>query len=126
VLRFAQEQGKSIHDFSSEAMRVLLDYSWPGNVRELENSIEHAVVLAKGNLIEVVDLPSAICKAPSERGETGAASQKTIVQIEKRLLQEVLSECGWNKKLAAKRLGISRSTLYDKIRKYDLTQPTLH
>ena len=64
--------------------------------------------------------------APSARGETGAASQKTIVQIEKRLLQEVLSECGWNKKLAAKRLGISRSTLYDKIRKYDLTQPTLH
>ena len=46
-------------------MRVLLDYSWPGNVRELENSIEHAVVLAKGNLIEVVDLPSAICKAPA-------------------------------------------------------------
>jgi two-component system response regulator HydG len=126
VQRYAQEQGKSIHDFSSEAMRVLLDYSWPGNVRELENSIEHAVVLAKGNLIEVVDLPSAISKAPSARGETGTASQQTIVHNEKRLLQEVLSECGWNKKLAAKRLGISRSTLYDKIRKYDLTPPTVH
>ena len=126
VRRYAQEQGKAIRDFSSEAMRVLLDYPWPGNVRELENSIEHAVVLAKGDLIEVADLPSGITKVRPEAGETGAAYQKTIVHNEKRLLQEVLAECGWNKKLAAKKLGISRSTLYDKIKKYDITQPTLH
>jgi two-component system response regulator HydG len=126
VRRYAQEQGKAIHDFSSEAMRVLLDYPWPGNVRELENSIEHAVVLAKGELIEVADLPSGISKARASVGETGATFQKTIVHNEKRLLQEVLAECGWNKKLAAKRLGISRSTLYDKIKKYDIAQPTFH
>jgi two-component system response regulator HydG len=126
VRRYAQEQGKAIHDFSSEAMRVLLDYPWPGNVRELENSIEHAVVLAKGELIEVADLPSGISKARASVGETGATFQKTIVHNEKRLLQEVLAECGWNKKLAAKRLGISRSTLYDKIKKYDISQPTFH
>jgi two-component system response regulator HydG len=124
--RFSQEQGKVIHDFSSEAMRVLLNYSWPGNVRELENSIEHAVVLAKGELIEVADLPSGIFKASSPVGETDVVYQKTIVNNEKRLLQEVLAECGWNKKLAAKRLGISRSTLYDKIKKYDIAQPTFH
>jgi len=124
--RFSQEQGKVVHDFSSEAMRVLLNYSWPGNVRELENSIEHAVVLAKGELIEVADLPSGIFKASSPVGETDVVYQKTIVNNEKRLLQEVLAECGWNKKLAAKRLGISRSTLYDKIKKYDIAQPTFH
>jgi two-component system response regulator HydG len=124
--RFSQEQGKVIHDFSSEAMRVLLNYSWPGNVRELENSIEHAVVLAKGELIEVADLPSGIFKASSPVAETDVAYQKTIVNNEKRLLQEVLAECGWNKKLAAKLLGISRSTLYDKIKKYDIAQPTFH
>jgi two-component system response regulator HydG len=60
---YSQEQAKAIQDFSSEAMRALLDYPWPGNVRELENSIEHAVVLAKGKSIEVADLPSAISKA---------------------------------------------------------------
>ena len=124
--RYCQEQGKTIHDFSSEAMRLLLEYAWPGNVRELENSIEHAVVLAKSQLIEVADLPSGIHKAHSAAGETGAGHPKTIVQNEKRLLQEVLAECGWNKKLAAQRLGISRSTLYDKIRKHEITQPTLH
>jgi two-component system response regulator HydG len=124
--RYSQEQGKAIHDFSSEAMRVLLDYPWPGNVRELENSIEHAVVLAKGESIEVADLPSGISRPRSAPEETGTAFQKTIVHNEKRLLQEVLAECGWNKKLAAKRLGISRSTLYDKIKKYEIIQPTLH
>ena len=124
--RYSQEQGKTIHDFSSEAMRLLLEYAWPGNVRELENSIEHAVVLAKSQLIEVADLPSGIHKALSAAGETRAGNSKTIVQNEKRLLQEVLAECGWNKKLAAQRLGISRSTLYDKIRKHEITQPTLH
>ena len=124
--RYSQEQGKTIHDFSSEAMRLLLEYGWPGNVRELENSIEHAVVLAKSQLIEVADLPSGIHKALSAAGETRAGNSKTIVQNEKRLLQEVLAECGWNKKLAAQRLGISRSTLYDKIRKHEITQPTLH
>ena len=124
--RYSQEQGKAIRDFSSEAMRVLLDYPWPGNVRELENSIEHAVVLAKGESIEVADLPSGISRPRSAPEETGTAFQKTIVHNEKRLLQEVLAECGWNKKLAAKRLGISRSTLYDKIKKYDIAQPTFH
>ena len=107
-------------------MRLLLEYAWPGNVRELENSIEHAVVLAKSQLIEVADLPSGIHKAHAAAGETGAGHPKTIVQNEKRLLQEVLAECGWNKKLAAQRLGISRSTLYDKIRKHEITPPTLH
>jgi len=123
--RYAQEQGKAIHDFSSEAMRVLLDYRWPGNVRELENSIEHAVVLAKGEVIEVADLHPRFPGRVRPRGNR-TAYQKTIVHNEKRLLQEVLAECGWNKKLAAKRLGISRSTLYDKIKKYDISQPTFH
>ncbi len=58
--RFATERGKEILEFSSEAMRLLLDYSWPGNVRELENTVEHAVVLAKGSQVEAWDFPSAL------------------------------------------------------------------
>ncbi len=121
--RFAVEQNKEIQDFSSEAMRLLLDYPWPGNVRELENSIEHTAVLAKRNKVDISDLPSAMREVtPAVASE----SQGTIFENEKKLLQEVLHECGWNKKKAALQLGISRSTLYEKLKKYQITRPTIH
>jgi len=104
-------------------MRVLLDYSWPGNVRELENSIEHATVLAKGGQIEASDLPQALhATVPIVEGRT----QPTMADHEKELLERVLGECGWNKKKAARRLGISRNTLYVKLKKYQITRPTAH
>jgi two-component system response regulator HydG len=104
-------------------MRRLLDYPWPGNVRELENCIEHAVVLAKGNRIEVADLPSALQLTPSL---AVAGTQSTIMENEAKLLKKVLDECGWNKKQAAKQLGISRNTLYRKLKKYRINPPTIH
>jgi two-component system response regulator HydG len=123
--RFAAEQGKEITEFSSEAMRVLFDYSWPGNVRELENSIEHAAVLTKGRYVEVSDLPGAI----QEGLEQVAPSHKrrgTLAENERAMLQQVLEECSWNKKEAARRLGISRNTLYVKLKKYEIVQPSTH
>jgi two-component system response regulator HydG len=121
--RFALEQNKEIQDFSSEAMRILLDYAWPGNVRELENSIEHTAVLAKRSKVEISDLPSAIRNTtPSDPLKTPG----TIFENEKKLLQEVLNECDWNKKKAAIQLGISRSTLYEKLKKYQIMKPTVH
>jgi len=122
---FATEQETLAQRFSSEAMRNLLDYSWPGNVRELENSIEHAVVLAKAKYIEVSDLPAAIIQAGSGSGKP-SGSTRSIVENERKLLLEVLGDCDWNKKAAAHQLGISRSTLYDKLRKYQITKPTVH
>jgi two-component system response regulator HydG len=121
--RFAAEQAKDVRAFTSGAMRQLLDYTWPGNVRELENSIEHAVVLAKGHRIEFKDLPAAIRqKKPGTRRRPSRKFRENEVN----LLRDVLEECGWNKKEAAKRLGISRSTLYSKLRKYQITPPTIH
>ena len=121
--RFADEQGQDVREFSSEAMRILLDYPWPGNVRELENSIEHAVVLAKGTYIEVSDLPAALRQEINQASMDG---RSTITENEAKLLKEALEESNWNKKEAARRLGISRNTLYRKLKKYQINPPTLH
>ncbi|MBI5248715.1 MAG: sigma 54-interacting transcriptional regulator [Desulfomonile tiedjei] len=120
--RFALQQAKDIKEISPEAIRMILEYSWPGNVRELENSIEHAVVLAKGNRIEAVDLPAVLRKtmAPAQ-----PLDSSLMLDSERALLERVLAECDWNKKRAARRLGIGRSTLYAKLKRYQLSKPTL-
>jgi len=122
--RFAAEQGKKIEEFSAEAIRLLLRYPWPGNVRELENTIEHAIVLAKGKRIEPSDLPDSIVQ--NHGLITGSSRLANIVEHEIRLLEETLEQCGWNKKMAAEQLGISRTTLYTKLKKYQIQKPTSH
>jgi len=117
--RFAAERGKALREIGSGAMRLLLDYPWPGNVRELENSIEHGVVLAKGSQLEAWDLPSVIHHPPT-------SLPPTMADQELNLLLNILEECGWNKKLAAQRLGISRSTVYAILKRYKISKPTTH
>jgi two-component system response regulator HydG len=120
--RFSQEQGKDIVGFSSDAMRLMLNHDWSGHVRELENSIEHAVVLAKGDRIEVSDLPAILSQG---RERPPARSLSMMAESEKATLERVLEECGWNKKEASKRLGIGRTTLYNKLRKYRILKPVI-
>jgi DNA-binding NtrC family response regulator len=122
--RFADEQAKPIERFSSESMRILMRYPWPGNVRELENSVEHAVVLAKQQIIEPGDLPAALTE--SMENTLLREQQQTITHNEEQLIRSVLEESGWNKTSAAARLGISRSTLYEKLKKYRIIPPTVH
>jgi two-component system response regulator HydG len=124
--KFAEEQHKAVKRFSPEAMRLLLDYDWPGNVRELENSVEHATVIVKGKYVEVSELPAAIQQSKPRASKIDNGSHRSIVKNEINLLKEVLAECNWNKKETAARLGISRSTLYEKLKKYNITKPTVH
>ena len=108
--------GKSMRGFSSDAMDVMSRYSWPGNVRELENVIERTVILAKGHLIEVSDLPPNLKDGASE----GAEVKLSLHENERLYILKTLAECNWNKKLAASVLGINRSSLYSKLKKYDI------
>jgi two-component system response regulator HydG len=119
--RFAAEKRKDLSDISSGAMRLLLDYSWPGNVRELENSIEHAVVLAKGSQLEAWDFPLAL-------QHYSPSPPQTMAERELTAMLEILHECGGNKKLAAQRLGVSRSTIYAILKKHKIpgSDPTTH
>lgn len=123
--RFSEMQDKEITGFTSEAMRRLLDYSWPGNVRELENTIEHAAVLAKSSQVEVSDLPPPIRNFTGVFPDESTTTMGTIEENEIILLQNTLEECNWNKKLAARRLGVSRATLYNKLKKHQITKPTI-
>jgi two-component system response regulator HydG len=124
--RFSENQNKSVQNFRSEAMRKLLEYSWPGNVRELENSIEHAIVLTKGEYVEISDLPAQVQQAKPMVLKNSIGSKRSLMENEKYLLREMLDECNWNKKVTAAKLGISRSTLYEKLKKYHIIKPTIH
>jgi two-component system response regulator AtoC len=112
--KFAQENQKEVFEFSPEAMEFLLRYDWPGNVRELENAIERAVILAKGSLIEVADLPHEGLSLANS-----ALLGKSLKEMEKDHILNVLCETGGNYSKAARILGITRMTLYNKVREYD-------
>ncbi|PKN28392.1 MAG: RNA polymerase subunit sigma-54 [Deltaproteobacteria bacterium HGW-Deltaproteobacteria-21] len=124
--RFTTEQTRVIGDFSPEAMRVLLNYAWPGNVRELENSIEHATVLTKGSRVDVSDLPCSIVAAGKNHSTRENSLFPSIAENEKDLLVGALDKCGWNKKEVAKKLGISRNTLYQKLKRHNIARPSTH
>ena len=91
-----------------------MDYEWPGNVRQLENAISHAVILTQGQIIERVHLPQFLKRSIPDISST------SLAENERRLILDVLQESNWNKHKAAHRLKISRSTLYSKIRRYNL------
>ncbi len=116
--RFASKQGQDTQGVSFQALRLFFNYHWPGNVRELENSIEHAVILSKGRQIEVHHLPSMLTDAQGSHNET--PSQGSLMDNEKRAVIKALEEQNWNKSRAAIQLNISRSALYDKIKKYKI------
>ncbi|MEW5908385.1 MAG: sigma 54-interacting transcriptional regulator [Thermodesulfobacteriota bacterium] len=122
--RFNSEQEKEIKGFDPEAMRVLLNYDWPGNVRELENCIEHAAILSKGSTISFSDLPAGMTFGRDEKFP--GFKKRSISEQEVTLIREILVESNWNKKIAADRLGISRSTLYEKMKRFRIEKPAIH
>jgi two-component system response regulator HydG len=119
--RHAEEDASAPTKFSSDAMAVLQEYNWPGNVRELENVVERAVVLTSGSTIGVNALPNRLREPPSVplvREEFPA--NPTLEVIERAYIEHVLKAEAGNKTRAAEVLGIDPSTLYRKIKRYEL------
>jgi two-component system response regulator AtoC len=113
--KFAVENQKEITDFSPEASDFLLKYNWPGNVRELENAIERAVILAKNSYIDADDMPQENLQLVQS-----APVGKSLEEVEKEHILNILKESGGNYSKAARILGISRITLYNKAKAYRL------
>jgi DNA-binding NtrC family response regulator len=114
---------------TSAAMKRLLEYEWPGNVRELENCVERATALGDGKTIDVGDLPPAIVGGLASTGEVLASqasslSSNDLEDIERATIQRVFDQVNGDKVVAGKMLGISRATLYRKLKRYNIGSRT--
>jgi DNA-binding NtrC family response regulator len=128
IKKFNKSLKKKIKGVSGEGLELLKEYSWPGNVRELESVLYETMVLSDGFWIDGEDLPARITEResyePDESADLGKtlqeAIQKLTESVEKRMIRRALKETGWNRTHAAKKLGISRKTLFNKMTQYDL------
>jgi two-component system response regulator HydG len=113
------DRGKTRFVLSSEALDRLLAYDWPGNVRELENCLERAVTLGSGPIIGTSDLPSNVQVPPFIGSDGFPESVIPLEEMERQAILRALAGAGGDKLLAARLLGIGKTTLYRKLRKYE-------
>ncbi len=127
--KFCRTNDKKIKKMSNDAMKALIDYSWPGNVRELENLMERLVLVTDDEVIGLPSLPTEISaphemviKSPPEGKPLKEVTLQAARQIEKQAITNALAKANGNRSLAAQLLGISRGTLYNKMREYGLPE----
>jgi DNA-binding NtrC family response regulator len=140
IRRFNAEEGRTVPGVTAEAMSMLMTYDWPGNVRQLENSVFRAIVLSDGDALTPDDFPqisglvsparsvseaAAIMTTDATTGQKLAISDeagdlRTLEAIERDLIQYAIDHYAGHMSEVARRLGIGRSTLYRKVREYDL------
>jgi DNA-binding NtrC family response regulator len=122
--KFGRATGRRVDRFSERAQFLLMRYDYPGNVRELENAVERAVALAEGGEITHLDLPPSFREPRVPMLPTGTAfpysETMSLAQLEAEHIRRVLAYFAGNTTRAAKSLGISRSTLWRKMREYGL------
>jgi len=132
VAKFTGSKRKHISGMTPEALARLRSYPWPGNVRELENVIERMVILAMGDELTVEDLPErfldgdAVVGAPSVAAipAEGFVLSETVADFEKQLIRQALGQAGWVKNRAAKLLNVNRTTLIEKMKRYEIAAPS--
>jgi DNA-binding NtrC family response regulator len=115
---FLDQESKpsSRHEFSPQSIEILTDYSWPGNVRELKSVVTKAIIFAKSETIKPDDLPSHLLR----NRKVPKKLPRTLEEVEKEYIIQVLEEMGGNQSKAASILGINRKTLYKKIHKHNI------
>ncbi len=119
IKKFSQTFGKKIIGVEEEAMETLIRYDYPGNVRELENIIERAVALADSEYITMKDLPPDLCQLDVQTVD--GSDMVTMEELERRYIQKVLRKTNFNRTLASQILGIPRTTLWRKMKKYKIS-----
>ena len=121
VQKFNAKMGKQIVGVSDQALRLLLKHDYPGNIRELENIIEHAFVLCKGDRIDLDCLPKEITEDQKIENPSMALQEETpLEKAETEVIEKILKKYDGNRIKTAQELGIDRTTLWRKIKKYGL------
>ncbi len=120
--RISVELGKEVVGVSDASLRLLAGYEWPGNVRELENAVERAIVVAREPVLQEEDFGFLVQRQEERAGWT-APPDMTLRDVEQRVIETALRRTAGNVKAAAQALGIDRSTLYDKIKRYGIQRP---
>jgi Nif-specific regulatory protein len=124
--RFARRIGRALTDFTPAALEALRQYDWPGNVRELQNTIERAVILTAGPMVGLEDIQLSSLGRSSSMGPNSAGKGEgqyhasPLDEVEQEHILATLEFTRWNKSQAAQILGIERSTLDRKLKKYEL------
>ena len=122
---FCKQTGKHITGYTEQAVQLLQHYNWPGNVRELINVVERAVVLCKKTIITADDLPEQVRRG-RQPGEAASprpgmtALKSALADPERQIILDALEVNGWNRQSTAGMLGINRTTLYKKMKKYGI------
>jgi DNA-binding NtrC family response regulator len=117
VERLSHELGKPVDEIAQDAMRLLMDHAWPGNVRELENAIERAIVSCRGRTLTAEDFSFLRNNGPAK---VQIPDNLTLAEMERLMIEATLRRTGGNVKEAAASLGIDRSTLYEKLKRYGI------
>jgi DNA-binding NtrC family response regulator len=120
--KYKKKTKRGTKGIAKEAQNILMDYDWPGNVRELENTMERAIVLGKGDYINIGDLPEKICKSVKEKIQVCYSLNRPLADIEREYILQALSSTNWNISKTAKLLKINRMTLYNKLKKYHIVR----
>jgi DNA-binding NtrC family response regulator len=119
-LRVHEGQGRKPKKFSPSATRMAMNYDWPGNVRELENAVQRAIVLTRGETIFPEQLPAKVQAVAAGKEGALLTGGKTMREVERDTIIKTLRQTEGNRTHAAKILGISRRTLQNKIKEYDI------
>ncbi|MBN2161477.1 MAG: sigma-54-dependent Fis family transcriptional regulator [Pontiellaceae bacterium] len=117
---FNKENGKQIEGFTPAAYEQLAAYDWPGNIRELRNLVERMVVLARGKVLDLKDVPVQVRERSGSSVEVRADAELTVDEMERRMILQALEKTGGNRTRAAEKLGISRRTLHRKLNQYEI------
>jgi DNA-binding NtrC family response regulator len=124
VKKYSRTMGRNVKGISASAVKFFLSYSWPGNVREMENLIQRAIILEEADTVREETVKGLISNNTAKAGNDCAGVKERVEAIkseeERKLIIDALTETRWRRMEAAARLGISRKSLFNKMKKYGL------